>query len=152
MRLGRAQAIIIKDNKILFGYGNIGGNLRHFFIGGGVELGETASEAVLREVREELNVKGEIIFKFRKEISEKHFTFLIDIGNREYSLGYDPEELGWKEDRLSLQQLIWIPMSEKKRFTSIDIAHFVVLVEECNERMFNPEWLMEIKQIVENKI
>lgn len=148
MRLGRAQAVIIRENKVLFGYGKVGERLGHFFIGGGVEIGETSTESVLREVREELNVKGKIIFKLRKEVLDEHFTFLIDICNQECTLGYDPEEDGWEEDKLSLQKLIWVPLNEKERFTSIDIAYFMELIEECNERMFNPEWLMEMKQLV----
>jgi len=152
MRIGRAQAIIIEDNKILFGYGNIRGKLGHFFIGGGIEVGETACEAVLREVNEEINVKGKIVFEFRKEVSEKHFTFLIDIGKEKCTLGHDPEEAEWEKKCLTLQQLVWIPFSDKERFTAIDKAHFMILIEECIERKLNPEWLTELKQLVGNKI
>jgi len=152
MRIGRAQAIIIEDNKILFGYGNIGGKLGHFFIGGGIEVGETACEAVLREVNEEINVKGKIIFEFRKEVSEKHSTFLIDIGRAQCTLGYDPEEVGLNKKWLTLQKLIWLPLRNKESFTSIDLAYFILLIEECSKRKFKPEWLMELKQLVGNKI
>ena len=148
MKLGRAQAIIIRENKVLFGYGKVGERLGHFFIGGRVEIGETSSESVLREVMEELNVKGEIIFELKKEILEDHFTFLIDICNQECTLGYDPEEDGWEEDKRSLQKLIWVPLSEKERFTSIDKAYFMKLIEACNERTFNPEWLIQMKQLI----
>ncbi len=61
----RVQAIIIQDKKVLFGAGMVNEkDFRHFFIGGGIEEGESPEEAILRELREEANVDGIIVFKF----------------------------------------------------------------------------------------
>lgn len=88
----RVQAIIIKNNKVLFGAGMLKGKeYRHFFIGGGIEEGETPEQTIVREIREEANVDGIIIFRFKNEYKENHHTFLVKIGDQEASLGYDPE-------------------------------------------------------------
>ena len=147
MRLGRAQGIIIRDNKALFGYGNIGSRNGHFFIGGGIETGETASEAVLREISEEANVRGKIIFQLKEGVLENHTTFLVDIGQQQCTLGYDPEEVESDKDKLALQKLIWIPLSDKEEFTSIDIDYFKNLIEECKERGIYPEWFEAISEL-----
>ena len=54
----RAAAIIIEDNSILF-VGNEKENY-YYSVGGGVHMGETALEAVVREVYEETGVKYEV--------------------------------------------------------------------------------------------
>lgn len=54
----RAAAIIIEDDCILF-VGNENENY-YYSVGGGVHMGETAEDAVIREVFEETGVKYEI--------------------------------------------------------------------------------------------
>ena len=54
----RAAAIIIEDGYVLFA-GNERENY-YYSIGGGVHMGETAEEAVIREVFEETGVKYEV--------------------------------------------------------------------------------------------
>ncbi len=54
----RAAAIIIEDNCVLF-VGNSNEDY-YYSVGGGVHMGETAEEAVLREVYEETGVHYEI--------------------------------------------------------------------------------------------
>ena len=89
----RVQAIIIQNDKVLFGAGMLKGKeFRHFFIGGGIEQGENPEDAIMREIMEEANVAGEIIFKFFVEYKEDHHTFFVDIGNKTVTLGYDPED------------------------------------------------------------
>lgn len=55
----RASAIIIKDNKILLQKSKCGEG--YCFPGGHVELGEITSEAMIREVKEEINIDAKII-------------------------------------------------------------------------------------------
>lgn len=69
----RVQGIIIQNGKAILGYGcvdKINKTFRHYFIGGGIETVETPEDAILREVMEEANVKGNIVFKFNKEIEK----------------------------------------------------------------------------------
>lgn len=148
----RVQAVIIQNNKVLFGAGMMKGkDYRHFFIGGGVEEGDTLEEAIIRELREEANVDGAIIFKFANEYKENHHTFLLDIGNQSTSLGYDPEDEEINKDKhlRTLQKLEFISFSEYNKFTSIDIMYFKILLEECNRRCYLPEWYEELKKLVE---
>lgn len=146
MRMGRAQAIIIRENKMLFGYGKIGKRHGHFFIGGGIEEGETPSEAILREIKEEANVSGEIIIQFKDEFLDNHYTFLVDIGDQECTLGYDPEEVGYEKQDKALQKLIWIPLMDIEQFTEIDKNYIKILVKECEECRYSPNWLNVIKE------
>ena len=54
----RAAAIIIENGCVLFATNDV--EQYYYSIGGGIELGETAQEAVLREVKEETGVAYEI--------------------------------------------------------------------------------------------
>ncbi len=54
----RAAAIIIEDNHILFATND--SENYYYSIGGAIEIGETAEQAVLREVYEETGIKYEI--------------------------------------------------------------------------------------------
>lgn len=151
----RAQAIIIQNNKMLFGAGMLKGKqYRHFFIGGGIEKGETPEQAIVREIREETNIEGTIVFKFNNEYKENHHTFLVEIGEQEVSLGYDPEdeEVNMDAHLRTLQKLELIPLIEVSRFSLIDIMYFKVLLEECNNRRYFPEWYVEMKALVESYI
>lgn len=62
--------------------------------GGGLEESETLEEGVLREVREECNVDGRVL-RLTSNLIEvsgvESFTYLVDIGDQEASLGHDPE-------------------------------------------------------------
>lgn len=147
----RVQAIIIQNNKALFGSGVLKEKgYRHFFIGGGIEKGESPEEAIVRELREEANVVGTILIKFENEYKENHHTFLVDIGEQEATLGYDPEdEEVEKSSRFrTLQKLEFIPLSECDEFSLIDIMYFKILLEECNKRNYYLEWYEEMKRLV----
>ncbi|MDB5083150.1 MAG: hydrolase [Bacilli bacterium] len=147
----RAQAIIIRDEKMLFAYGFAGNRnqLRHFFIGGAVETYETASQAVLRELQEEAQVKGEIIFQFSQEVAENARTFLIDIGDQKCILGYDPEESSLAAEDRSLKDIIWIDLKDKHKFTDIDKKYLVQLITECQLREYTPSWINTVREITQ---
>lgn len=149
MRYGRAQAIIIRGSEVLFGYGRIGNREGHFFIGGGIEEGESPCEAVLREIEEETNVKGKVVFQLGREYIDKHHTFLVDIGTQECTLGYDPEEVEVEKSNRALQKLVWIPLKKREQFTEIDLEHFKILASDCEKLNFSPNWLKEVKELIE---
>ena len=138
----RAQAIIIRNRAMLFAYGIVSSHneLRHSFIGGGIEQGETPEEAVLRELREEAHLEGRIIFKFNREVAENHHTFLVQIGNQSCRLGTDPEEEHLPLAERNLKDLIWISLEDRHLFTSCDREYIERLIEECIERKYYPEW------------
>lgn len=146
----RVQALIIQDNNAVFGYGCGGKNNEffHCFIGGGLEEGETVEQALIREVMEEMNVKGEIIFKFNNELKENHTTFLVNIGNQKPTLGYDPEETNLEFSVKALQQLLFIPLKSKTKFTKIDMDYFKLLLDECKTRNYYPGWYGELEELI----
>ena len=75
----------------------VSGKLCHVFVGGGIEENETPEQAVLRELKEEANVDGKIIYGpvhiANKEHNHEYF-FLLSINDDQMpKLGYDPEIL-----------------------------------------------------------
>lgn len=89
----RAVGIIVKDNKILV-FRRIKESNRYFaFPGGGVEEGETAKAAVLREMKEELCIDAKIDkFLFTVSIEQKNNNlFHIEAGKG--ATGYSRDQL-----------------------------------------------------------
>jgi 8-oxo-dGTP diphosphatase len=107
----RAQCLVIRRNKILMAKHCEGGQEYWCLPGGGIESDELPSEAALRELQEECNIVGKII----RETSVitfypdyKHYSFLIDIGDQEPSLGEDPELY---QKQQILQEIKWTPLN-----------------------------------------
>ncbi len=150
LNLVRVQAIVIQDGKALFGFGKD----HHFFIGGRLERGETAEHGVLRELAEEANVKGTIIFGIAEpgipstlaSAYNLHLTFLVDIGEQVPRLGYDPEETD-VGDQISLLGIQMIPLEKIESFTRIDIDYFKSLVDECCKRNALFPWLGKMESL-----
>lgn len=149
----RVQAIIIQDKKVLLGYGCIdkkSGKMGHSFIGGGVEDGESEEEAIIREIREEANINGEIIFKLKNGKLDKHTTFFVDIGDQQPVLGYDPEEENMEDEKKALQGLKYVSLKEKNQFTKIDIEYFKILIDEIKNKDNYRELYDELSLVVGN--
>ena len=111
---GRAQCLVVRNNKILMVKHKHNNDEWFCSPGGGIEKGETPEQAAIRELQEECNVTGTIIKKTSEYIdpfdNDNYFyTFHIDIGNQTPSLGYDPENEG-KEHILS--DLCWLALNE----------------------------------------
>lgn len=54
MKLLTAGLVVVQDNKLLLTYSN---NKKAWYLPGGkIDQGETAREALIREIREELNI------------------------------------------------------------------------------------------------
>jgi len=94
---GRAQCLVVREDKILMVKHRHGEEEWYCSPGGGIEEGETPERAAIRELREECNVDG-VIIKKTGEYADPYddgkyfYTFYIDIGDQAPSLGYDPEE------------------------------------------------------------
>lgn len=109
----RSAAIILRDGKILmekvFYFG------REFYVlpGGGVEPGETPEETVLRELKEECGVDGEIIRPLSIQYTVAggtEYSFEVRIPEDQTPvLGYDPEE---PADRQALKEVCWMKLNE----------------------------------------
>ena len=93
---GRAQCLVIRDNKILMVKHKIGDDEWHCSPGGGIEKGETPEQAAIRELREECLVSGKIIKKLSEYVDPldddmMFYTYQVEIGNQVPALGIDPE-------------------------------------------------------------
>lgn len=153
MNRQRAQSIIIQDGKVLFGVGLLReGYIGHFFIGGGVDQGETPEEAAIRELREEANVEGKIIFKFKSDVLVDHHTYLVDIDRQVHILGFDPEEEEQMKNHSTkmLQSLELLSLNDNEKFTSFDIKYFEMLIYECRMRNYYPAWIKSLEEAVKN--
>jgi 8-oxo-dGTP pyrophosphatase MutT (NUDIX family) len=147
----RVQSIVIQDSRVLFGHGKG----HHFFIGGALEDGETLEEGARRELREEANVEGNILFQVSEPASPGQLssiyanaaTFLVDIGQQTPALGRDPEETE-VGDAVSLAGLEMPPLSDIAAFTWIDIRYFASLRSECIKRSASFPWLDELNDLL----
>ena len=114
----RAGAIIIKDGKLLM----VGNNRDYLYsVGGRVKFGETAEEAVVREVFEETGVKmeidrlgfvhenyfyGDAPSNLNKLIYEISFFFYMKVPDT-----FEPISENFTEDK-SRERLVWISPDE----------------------------------------
>jgi ADP-ribose pyrophosphatase YjhB (NUDIX family) len=81
--------------------------------GGALEEGETPEEGALRELREEACVDGQILRLLAHGLDEHGeidtYSFWVDIGDQEPSLGHDPE-VG--SDPAILVDIAWLSLRE----------------------------------------
>lgn len=138
------QAVIIEEDSMLLGIGKIDGQIRHFFISGKIQNGETPEEAIIRELREEANVDGKIIFNIVDN------TYLIDIGNQIPILSYIyQEEDDLELDDRRLEDIKYISLDDYETFKYIDLKYFISLEEKCKELNYYPVWYKKLKNLIE---
>lgn len=120
----RAAAIIIENNHVLFA-GNEADNY-YYSVGGGVHMGETAEQAVLREVFEETGVHYEI-----ERLAFIHENFFMGSGSlngkkcHEIAFYFLMKERGTQQlnsnsytsDKVK-ENMYWIPINELEKYTA----------------------------------
>ena len=110
----RAQAIVIRDERILMIEVFFQGHDFFCLPGGGVEPGESFEQAALRELSEECNVQGRIIRQTSHQFyvsGDESVTFLMDIQDQEPVLGSEPEADASGEPQ-PMVGLHWLKLSE----------------------------------------
>ena len=144
----RATCIVLRNNKILFVQQMVNGQPRYVFIGGGIENNETPQEAALRELKEEANVKGEIVFGSATiELRRKEHVFVVSIAEgAQPVLGYDPElPLG----KQIIKSLVWRDtIDEVEQFNKHDCIYFQAILDECKKRNIVEPWITILENIV----
>lgn len=90
----RVQALVVRDGCVLMVKHRQRGEEWWCLPGGGQEQGESPEQGALRELWEECCVVGRAI----RQLSylcyapdNRYYTFLVEIGNQEPSLGHDPD-------------------------------------------------------------
>ena len=113
MKRDRGTAIVVKENKVLMVQVKFDGRLFWQAPGGGVEAGELPEQAVLRELKEECNLDGEIVRPLSVVTypdGSRDYSYLVktDEGQNPV-MGFDPE---LPADNQALQQVRWMALSE----------------------------------------
>lgn len=114
MKRDRAQALVVRKNKILLVKHRLNGREFYCLPGGGVEKGESYEAAALRELKEESLVSGKVIRKLSVQykphnLGEVH-TYLVEVDeDAEPGIGKDPE---LKEEEQSIIGVAWLMLEE----------------------------------------
>jgi len=108
----RAAAILIEDGKVALIERWRGGNHYFVFPGGGVEFGEWPTEAVVREVEEELGLKvqvkklvAEVLYSERSQ-----YYFLVERTGGEFGTGVGEEMESTADSKSGSYQPVWVPI------------------------------------------
>lgn len=126
----RAGIILIKDNKLALIERHR--QKLHYFIfpGGGIDEGESAEQAAIREAYEELGILVEIKQKAAEltRLSGKQFYFLVRHVGGEFGTGTG-EEYGEYNPRYGTYLPLWMPMDEvlQRNVLPRELAEFVVM-------------------------
>ena len=110
--MARAQCIVCRGLYVLMVKHSDGRDEWWCLPGGGIEEGETPAEAAIRELEEECCVIGTVIRETSTITygpSDKHYTYLVDIGEQEPALGSDPELTSGKQ---ILADARWLALDE----------------------------------------
>jgi 8-oxo-dGTP diphosphatase len=110
----RVQALVLRGETILMAKVHEGGQEWWCLPGGGLEAGETPEEGALRELWEECGVRGKAIFQTAHTAlasGDDTITFLVEIGDQEPRLGYDPEALAAGVPQ-ALVDIRWLRLEE----------------------------------------
>ncbi|MBZ9688773.1 DUF4173 domain-containing protein [Clostridium estertheticum] len=149
MEKEHVQAIIIKDNMLLMAYGYKENKQPiNFFVRGEINEGETANNAIAREIAEQINVPYKVILKFNKELCSDTSTYLISIENPNDKFDISTKETKKSLGDLKMEGLQWIHLSEKEKFHRIDISYLRLLLEECIEQDYSGDWLKSVEKLV----
>lgn len=114
MRRDRAQALVVRNEKILMVKHRLFGREFYCLPGGGVEENETYEQAALRELSEESLVIGKIIRKlsiqFKPDNKGEVHTFLVEIEEDAVpGIGIDPE---LPKEKQSIIGVEWLALDE----------------------------------------
>lgn len=108
----RVQAIVTRDHRVLMVKHRQDNQEWWCLPGGGLEEGESPAQGALRELEEECNVRGHLVRQTSHLIyapEDEAYSFLIDIGDQEPSLGYDPDVA---EEKQVLADVQWLRLCE----------------------------------------
>ncbi len=111
-----ARAIVLNEDKILVINRNKFGKMYDTLPGGRIELGETAEEAVRRELREETGLTvGDVQLVFIEEAGDPYGTqhiFLCEYLGGQPALSPDSEEAAINKLGQNIHEPMWLAINE----------------------------------------
>ncbi len=145
----RASGIVICEGTIYFVQQLVGTEVRHIFVGGGIENGETPEIAMKRELYEEMNINGEIVFGpvIVERCSRREHVFVIEIGKDiKPTLGCDPELPPNEQDLCGIVQLNL--EKDIKQFNKFDMDYISTIITEARNLNYKAEWLARFEKLL----
>ncbi len=128
-----SRAIIIKDDKILLMERNKFGLKYRALIGGGINSGESALDALHREVFEEASIRIKnprlVITEDAGEIYGTQYIFLADFDSGEVKLSPDSEEYGITAMGKNIYNPVWYPIKDLNEAHILPVELNDILIE-----------------------
>lgn len=130
----RAAAIIIEDDCVL-----LASNRKtdyYYSVGGGVHMGESSEDAVVREVYEETGIKYEV-----DRLAFVHENFFVENGQNWHEIAFyylmksrGTQELNSNSTSQGVKEYMnWIPISELKNHSAYPIFFIEKLLKISNQ-------------------
>lgn len=139
----RCQGVILKENSIIvLRQYNYNRNEEYWMLpGGGLEEGETESECVLREIKEETNLEVEIKEVLFDEAGDgldvylRYVTFLCVPKSGSVERG-GSETVSYRK----ILELVWIPLSEESKWNEYLVKdQFYPSMKRIKDRLIKPK-------------
>ena len=136
----RAVAVILNDDKIALLHRIKNGKEYYVFPGGGVEIGETVEEAVLRETMEEtsLTVKIEkFLYHYLYDDNTENIFYLCKYVSGILKLGESNEAEEMRRNSQNFYEPVWIPIKDLSKTLVYPLEARDWFLEDINNNFEN---------------
>src|ERR1035437_6007118 len=126
------RAIVFHDNNVLVMHRNKFGNEYYALIGGGIDFGESAENALRREIKEESNLESDspklVFIEEAGDPFGTQYIYLCDYVGGDISLQPNSEEAQINKMGKNLYEPLWLPIGElpNKPFMSPELKQALI--------------------------